>query len=181
MKRAKTFFFFFLLVSIVTLGGGCATLPNVSEMMDEVPTTQEPRQIASVKGLLSPKQSKTLMERLKRSVGATDILERYTAVIESVSESPLTKGNKVTLLVDGPATYAAMFKAVENARDHINLETYTIEDIEDGTGRKFADLLLQKQAEGLQVNLVYDSLGSFTTPAAFFQRLRDGGIQRGRI
>ena len=177
MKRAKTFFFFFLLVSIVTLGGGCATLPNVSEMMDEVPTTQEPRQIASVKGLLSPKQSKTLMERLKRSVGATDILERYTAVIESVSESPLTKGNKVTLLVDGPATYAAMFKAVENARDHINLETYTIEDIEDGTGRKFADLLLQKQAEGLQVNLVYDSLGSFTTPAAFFQRLRDGGIR----
>ena len=177
MKRAKFFFFFVLLVSIVTLGGGCATLPNVSEMMDEAPTTQEPRQIASVKGLLSPKQSKTLMERFKRSVEATDILERYTAVIESVSESPLTKGNKVTLLVDGAATYAAMFKAVENARDHINIETYTIEDIEDETGRKFADLLLQKQAEGLQVNLIYDSLGSFTTPAAFFQRLRDGGIQ----
>jgi len=176
MKRAKTFFFFFLLVSIVTLGGGCATLPNVSEMMHEVPTTQEPRQIASVKGLLSPKQSKALMERLERSVGATDILERYTAVIESVSESPLTKGNKVTLLVDGAATYAAMFKAVENARDHINIETYTIEDIEDETGRKFADLLLQKQAEGLQVNLIYDSLGSYSTPAAFFQRLRDGGI-----
>ena len=151
-------------------------MPNVSKMMDEAPTTQEPRQIASVKGLLSPTQSKTLMERLKRSVGATDILERYTAVIESVSESPLTKGNKVTLLVDGAATYAAMFKAVENAGDHINIETYTIEDIEDGTGRKFADLLLQKQAEGLQVNIIYDSLGSFTTPAAFFQRLRDGGI-----
>src|SRR5271157_2887135 len=177
MERAKSFFFFFLLVSIVTLGGGCATLPNVTEMMDEAPTTQTPPQITSAKGLLSPKQSKALMERLKRSVGATDILERYTAVIESVSESPLTKGNKVTLLVDGAATYAAMFKAVDNARDHINIETYTIEDIEDETGRKFADLLLQKQAEGLQVNLIYDSLGSFSTPAAFFQRLRDGGIQ----
>ena len=177
MKRSKAFFFFFLLVSIVTLVGGCATLPNVSEMMDEVPTTQEPRQIASVKGLLSPKQSNALMERLKRSVGATDILERYTAVIESVSESPLTKGNKVTLLVDGAATYAAMFKAVENAGDHINIETYIMEDIEDETGRKLADLMLQKQAEGVQVNLIYDSLGSYTTPAAFFQRLRDGGIQ----
>ena len=99
------------------------------------------------------------------------------AVIESVSESPLTKGNKVTLLVDGPATYAAMFKAVENARDHINIETYIMEDIEDETGRKFADLLLQKQADGVQVNLIYDSVGSYTTPAAFFQRLRDGGIQ----
>jgi len=176
MRRAGPFFSFFLLVSIVTFSGGCATLPNVSEVMDEVPTAQERRQIVSVKGLLSPEQSKALMERLERSVDATDILQRYSAVIESVSESPLTKGNKVTLLIDGAATYAAMFKAVENARDHINIETYTIEDIEDKTGRKFADLLLQKQAEGLQVNLIYDSLGSLTTPAAFFQRLREGGV-----
>ena len=176
MKRAKLFRFFLVLVSMVALGSGCATLPNVTETISEVPAAKEPAQIASAKGPLSAKQSKALMERLQRSIEATDILERYTAVVESVSESPLTKGNKVTLLVDGPATYAAMFKAVANARDHINIETYTIEDIEDETGRKFADLLLQKQAEGLQVNLIYDSLGSYTTPAAFFQRLRDGGI-----
>ena len=37
MKRAKSFFFFFLLVSILTLGGGCATLPNVSETIHEAP------------------------------------------------------------------------------------------------------------------------------------------------
>jgi cardiolipin synthase A/B len=177
MNRAKSFFFFFLLVCIVALGGGCATLPNVTETMRDVPPDQEPRQINSAKGPLSLKQSKALMKRLKRSVKATDMLGRYTAVIESVSESPLTKGNKVTLLVNGPATYVAMFKAVGNAKDHINIETFTMEDIEDETGRKFADLLLQKQAEGVQVNLIYDSVGSYTTPAAFFQRLRDGGIQ----
>ena len=88
---------------------------------------------------------------------------------------PLTKGNKVTLLADGQAAYAAMFKAMQSARDHINLETFIIDD--DEVGRKFSDLLLKKQAEGVQVNLIYDSVGSFTTPAAFFQRLRDGGIQ----
>ncbi len=166
---------FFLSVSILSLSNGCATLPNVSEMIDEAPTAQEPRQIVSAKGLLSPEKSKAIMERLKRSVDPTDILERHTAVVESVTESPLTKGNKVTLLVDGPATYAAMFKAIQNARDHINLETFIIED--DEVGRRFTDLLLQKQAEGIQVNLIYDSVGSFSTPAAFFQRLRDGGIQ----
>ena len=115
------------------------------------------------------------MERLKRSVDPTDILERHTAVVESVTESPLTKGNKVALLADGQATYAAMFKAMQNAKDHINLESYIIED--DETGRQFADLLLQKQAEGVQINLIYDSVGSMNTPASFFQRLRDGGIQ----
>jgi len=150
-------------------------LPNVSEMIDEAPTAEKPRQIVSSEGLLSPEKSKAIMERLKRSVEPTDILGRHTAVVESVTESPLTKGNKVTLLADGQATYAAMFKVLQNARDHINLETYIIED--DETGRKFAELLLQKQAEGVQVNLMYDSVGSMNTPASFFQRMSDGGIQ----
>jgi cardiolipin synthase len=177
MRRAKSFALLFIVLSIFTLGGGCATLPNVTETIRQAPATGGSPQIVSAKGPLSLKQSKAVMERLKRSVEATDILQRYSIVIESVSESPLTKGNRVTLLADGPATYAAMFKAVEDAGDHINLETYIMEDIEDDRGRKFGDLLLQKQEAGVQVNVIYDSVGSLTTPAAFFQRLRDGGIQ----
>jgi cardiolipin synthase A/B len=168
---------FCLLVSLVALGGGCATLPNVATVMGEVPTTSRPPHIASAKGPLSPKQSQALLERLRRSSGATDLLERYTAVIQSVSDSPLTKGNRVTLLIDGPATYAAMFAAVAQARDHIHLETFILEDIADDTGRKFADLLLQKRAEGVEVAILYDSVGSYATPPAFFQRLMAGGIQ----
>jgi len=175
MTYIKPFFLFLLSVSILGIGSGCAILPNVSEKIDAAPTAQEPRQIVSAKGLLSPKQSEAIMERLKRSVHPTDILERYTAVVESVTESPLTKGNKVTLLADGKDAYAAMFKAIQSARDHINLETFIIDD--DNVGNKFSDLLLKKQAEGVQVNLMYDSYGSHTNPAAFFQRLRDGGIQ----
>ena len=130
MTIFKPFFLFFLFVSILTLGNGCATLPNVSETIDEAPTTGDLLKSFRPKDAISPNRE-ALMERLKRSVEATDMLERYTAVIESVSESPLTKGNKVTLLVNGPATYAAMFKAVQNATDHINIETFTMEDIED--------------------------------------------------
>jgi len=172
--NVRPFLFLFLSVVLLSLGGGCATLPKVSDAIDNA-ATQEPPQILSAKGLLSPEKSKALMERLKRSVAPTDMLERYSAVIESVSGSPLTSGNKITLLIDGPATYTAMFKAMENARDHINIETFIIED--DETGRRFSDLLVRKQAKGVQVNLIYDSRGSFTTPAPFFQRLRDAGIQ----
>jgi cardiolipin synthase len=175
MIIVNPFFLFFLFVAILSPGYGCATLPNVSEKIDEAPAAEKPRQIVSSRGLLSPKKSKAIMERLKLSVNPTDILERHLVVVESVTESPLTKGNKVTLLADGQATYAAMFKAIENAKDHINLESYIIED--DETGRKFADVLLQKQAEGIQVNVIYDSVGSLKTPASFFQRLRDSGIQ----
>jgi cardiolipin synthase len=166
---------FFLSAVLLGFGGGCATLPKVSDAIDNAATApRDPPQILSSRGWLSPERSKALMERLKSSVAPTDMLERYSAVIESVSGSPLTSGNKVTLLIDGPATYAAMFEAMERARDHINIETFIIED--DEAGRKFTDLMLKKQAEGVQVNLLYDSRGSFLTPAPFFQRLRDAGI-----
>jgi cardiolipin synthase len=171
----KPYFLFFLITFIFNVITGCATLPNVSETIDEAPMAQKPRQILSSKGLLSPQKSKAIMARLKRSVDPTDILGRHITVVEAVTESPLTKGNKVTLLADGPVAYSAMLKAIQNAKDHINLESYIIEN--DETGQKFADLLLQKQAKGVQVNLIYDSIGSMNTPPLFFQRLRDGGIQ----
>jgi cardiolipin synthase len=175
MKIDMPLFLFFLFLSLLSLSKGCANLPNVSQVIDEAPTSRNHPQILSSKGLLSPPKSKAILDRLKRSVNQTDILERHTAVVESVTDSPLTKGNKVTLLADGQAAYAAMFAAIEEAKDHINLETYVIEN--DETGSKFANLLLQKQAEGVQVNLIYDSVGSMNTSASFFQRLSNGGIQ----
>ncbi len=154
---------------------GCATLPRFEDIYQRLDVEKEKTpEIIGPHGQLSPAISKKIMERLKRQEGPTDILERQIALIESISGSPLVAGNKVTLLIDGPATYAAMFRAIENAKDHVNLETYIFED--DEVGRRFADLLLRKQSEGVQVNLIYDSLGCLNTPSAFFERLRNGGI-----
>ncbi len=153
---------------------GCANLPQVSETIHDILSTHEQPQIFSAEGPLSPDKTKDLFERLKSSVAPTDFLERHIAVMEFLSGSPLIKGNRVKLLVDGPATYAAMFRAVRNARNHINLETYIFED--DEADRKLADLLLRKRARGVRVNLIYDSYGSSGTPDSFFQRLRDGGV-----
>ncbi len=165
------FIFIFCLLSFT----GCATLPKFEDVYRRLDTErEEPPKIIGPHGELAPQISQRVMERLKKQAGPTDILGKHVALVESISESPLAAGNKVTLLIDGPATYAAMFKAIQNAKDHINLETFIFED--DEMGRRFADLLLQKQSEGVQVNLIYDSLGCLRTPAAFFQRLRDGGI-----
>lgn len=175
MTNTKTFYLFILFVTLLFLSNGCGTLPNVTKIMDEAPVSKKPRQIVSSRGLLSPEKSNAIRERLKSSSNPTDILERYTAVVESVTESPLTKGNKVILLNDGQTAYAAMFKAIQDAKDHINFETFIIEN--DEVGRKFSNLLLQKSSEGVQVNLIYDSMGSKKTSAAFFKRLRDGEIR----
>jgi cardiolipin synthase len=67
-----------------------------------------------------------------------------------------------------------MFAAIESARDHINLETYILDD--DEVGQRFAQALIAKQQQGVQVNVIRDSVGTVGTPAAFFQRLSDSGI-----
>lgn len=175
MNNFNKIIIFFQCISILSLSSGCATLPDVADIMDTASPVQAHQQIVSSNGLLSPRKSSAIMEQLKKTVDPTDVLERHTTVVESVTDSPLTKGNRITLLSDGPATYAAMFRIIQNAKDHINMESYIFEDGE--TGRKFADLLLQKQAEGVQVNLVYDSLGSINTADTFFQRLIDHGVQ----
>ncbi len=163
-----------MLLSSLSFMPGCAPLPRASDVIDKVQSDGKPPRIASIHGIISPKQSSAIMERLKRAAGPTWVLERQVAVNEAVSGSPLIKGNKVELLVDGPATYAAMFKAIENARHSVNMETFIFED--DETGRKLADLFIRKRAEGVRVNLIYDSVGSLGTPASFFQQLRDKGV-----
>jgi cardiolipin synthase len=133
-------------------------------------------QLEGARGPLSRERSAAIISRLKGQSGETpDILEQHIAVEQEVVGRPLTTGNRVRLLEDGPATYRAMFDAIDAARDHINLETYIYED--DEVGRKFADVLLAKQSRGVQVHLIYDSVGSIRTPREFFQRLRDGGIR----
>ena len=55
-------FLLFLLLPCILSLIGCAPLPHVSEIIEDAPVTQQSPQIVSAKGLLSPKQSKALME-----------------------------------------------------------------------------------------------------------------------
>lgn len=175
MTLLKPIFLFLLPVSVLGLSSGCAPLPNVAKTIDAAPRPQEPHPIVSANGFLSPERSQAILDRLKRSKEPTDTLQRFNDVVESVTDSPLTKGNKVTLLANGQTAYAAMLKAIESARDHVHLETFIIDA--DDVGKKFSDLLLKKAAEGVAVNLIYDSVGSSSDPVSFFKRLRDGGVQ----
>ncbi|HMK56699.1 MAG TPA: cardiolipin synthase [Dissulfurispiraceae bacterium] len=163
----------FFILACVCLCDGCATLPEVSKVIDETPSN-ETLQIASAKRLLSPKQSEDIIRRLKAEAGLTDVLKRQIDVLESASGVTLKSGNRVTLLIDGPATYSAMFEAIKSAKNNINLETFIFSD--DDEGKRLADLLLEKQASGVQVNMIYDSVGSLHTSPSFFERMRKGGI-----
>lgn len=151
----------------------CATLPDTDELIQR--HAGQAARFETARGALPARQSAAILAQLKRQSGNIDILDKQIALEQAVNDSPLVLGNKVTLLQNGAATYPAMFAAILRARDHINLESYIIED--DEVGRQFSDLLLAQQARGVQVNVIYDSVGALNTPKPFFERLKQGGIE----
>jgi len=163
-----------LAICCLLTGAGCATLPDAAREM-ETPHTQVV-EFEGARGPVSAGRSDAIIDKLQSTSGDIDILQKHLAMEQAINiDSPLVLGNHLTLLQDGPATYLAMFAAMREAKDHIHLETYIFED--DDIGKQFADLLLERQAAGIQVNLIYDSVGCLNTPKEFFERLSAGGIQ----
>jgi cardiolipin synthase A/B len=108
--------------------------------------------------------------------GSAGALQRQLALQQALSDNPLVGGNHVRLLRDGAQALPAMFNAMRQARDHINLEYFILEDVQVN-GTPLSDLLLEKLAAGVAVNIIYDAYGSQATPASLFDALRKAGAR----
>ncbi|WP_211242854.1 cardiolipin synthase [Sinimarinibacterium sp. CAU 1509] len=162
-----------LLVALLGLQG-CASLPDAQR--DRAIPHSDQVKFEGTRGPVSNATSDAIIDKIEGRHGQSDLLDKHLAYEQAVNaNSPLVLGNKLSLLQNGPDTYKAMFAAIREAKDHINLETFIFDDGE--AGRQFSDLLLERQAAGVQVNVIYDSVGSLLTPASFFQHLKDGGIR----
>jgi cardiolipin synthase A/B len=151
---------------------GCSSLPRFVPDMSR--NANRPIQMAGAQGALSKSRSKAILDRIKANASDVNLLDQHLAIEESIVGSPLVIGNQVTLLQDGSDTYRAMLAAIMAAKDHINLETYIFDD--DDIGKLFARTLIEKQLQGVQVNIIHDSVGTHTTPSLFFEQLLAAGV-----
>ncbi len=106
--------------------------------------------------------------------GRAALARHHLQVMAGLDGGTLYRGNAAALLIDGPATFAAMKAAIEGARHRVLLESYIVE--ERGVAAQIADLLLERAGTGVSVALLYDAIGSIGTPEALFERLRAGGV-----
>jgi cardiolipin synthase len=157
-----------LLVTVWALAA-CASLPEVDGRDGASKTNPA---IATNNGMLHHKQATALLSR--RWMRATTDMKALAVMEEDATGVPLVAGNRVTLLFDGPATMQQMSAAARAAKSTINLETYIFD--QDSVGIEFADLLIDMRKRGVIVNVLYDSVGTFGTPQAFFDRMKDAGI-----
>ena len=157
----------------LALLGACSTLPTIAPQAPEAAGTSGVL-IDGPRGPLSEDARNRVLGKLKAAGQDTDILERHLAFEQEIVGTPLSAGNKVTLLQDGPSTYQALYAAMAGAKNSIDMESYIIED--DEVGRRFATELKAAQARGVVVNLIYDGVGSLGTPKAYFDDLAAAGV-----
>ncbi|WP_461442629.1 cardiolipin synthase [Maribacter sp.] len=100
---------------------------------------------------------------------------RLSQLVKSNSLTSAYSGNQVTLLNSGDETFEAIFESIGNAKKFIHLQYFIIEEgaIVD---RLFA-LLKEKIQEGLEVRMIYDSLGSFSFRGKAIERFRHIGVK----
>ena len=85
-----------------------------------------------------------------------------------------SRGNSLALLRSGSDFFGELFAALEQASRSIYLEFYIIHD--DRTGSHLATILQRAAARGVEVCLLYDYIGCFDTPAAYFRSLERNGV-----
>jgi cardiolipin synthase len=156
-------------VSLPLVLAACSSLPRVD--MPVLDGNAPAAQIVRADASMSPAPEK-LHEA--KAEGRAAHLERHIRMLGTLGEVS-SADNEVSLLIDGPATFAAIFAALESARTSIQMESYIFEDA--ALGERVAQVLKQKAQQGVRVRLIYDAIGSFSTAASFFDDLARAGVQ----
>lgn len=150
---------------------GCTSLPPKTA---DLPGRQAGTvTVSGSEGQVSATAERTALQGLVNE-GRKDLVIHHLKTLVATGDADLYQGNRTRLLVDGPATFGAMKAAIAQARGRVLLQSYIVED--QGVAAEVAELLLARAAQGVKVAMIFDAVGSITTPDAFFKRLVDGGV-----
>jgi cardiolipin synthase len=90
--------------------------------------------------------------------------------------SLVTTSNRVEVLQNAEQKYPRLFDDIRAARQSVHLQYYIWRP--DSLGERLLELLAAKVAEGVEVRLLYDPVGSFGIKGAiYWRRLRARGVQ----
>ncbi|MGD8617005.1 MAG: cardiolipin synthase [Gammaproteobacteria bacterium] len=100
--------------------------------------------------------------------------ESAYATFERLAKMPFTRCNAVRLLVDGDATFAAVFAGIRSATRYVLVQFFIIR--EDEIGSELRTLLARKASEGVQVLLLFDEIGCHKLPRRYLDALSEAGV-----
>ena len=120
-------------------------------------------------GLFAPGLGYSLVEPPAGPVDAPVFINE----LESLVDSKLTRNNSVEVIPNGENFYKAEVDAMRQAQHSINIEAYIFH--RGQITRQVLDVLTDRAMNGVHVNIVMDSIGSFSTFGTFFRSLKAAG------
>ncbi len=87
----------------------------------------------------------------------------------------IVAGNKVETLLNGQQIFPSMLKAIREAKQSINLETYIYWS--EQIGLDMADALAERARAGVKVHVLIDWVGSSKLDAAAIRKMKDAGVE----
>jgi cardiolipin synthase len=103
----------------------------------------------------------------------TDEVDPSYRALEEFPKMPFTSHNDASLLINGRATFDAMFAGIESATEYVLVQFYIIRD--DSIGRELKSRLAAKAREGVRVYVLYDEIGCYSLPKAYRRELAEAG------
>ena len=99
--------------------------------------------------------------------------------LETMDYSPYRNDNEVCMYSDGKEFFEALLKSLNKAKKSINIEFYIFKN--DDIGTKILDILEEKAKNGVEVRLLYDSVGSRLLNRDVLKKLRAVGGKTGEF
>lgn len=104
-----------------------------------------------------------------------DDAEGRLSALREVTDVPLRDGNDLRLLVDGRATFDAIFAAIDAAEHEVLVQFYIIRS--DRIGRALQARLIAAAARGVRVRVLCDLVGSLLLGRRYTRKLQRAGVE----
>ena len=128
---------------------------------------------------IARKNSETVVEGIKSfadfSTPDADTMAINPRPFEVLAHLPVSRGNGLEILVDGPATFDAIFQAIEAAKSYVLIQFYIVRD--DALGQQLQNHLIAAAKRGVKVRFMTDAVGSYGLPTAYLDTLRAAGVE----
>ncbi|MGN1267359.1 MAG: cardiolipin synthase [Dorea sp.] len=105
-------------------------------------------------------------------------LERFKSLILynlNEAEAVLTDNNDIRIYTSGEDKFNALLNEMEHARNYIHLEYYIIRN--DELWEEIEKVLIRKARQGVEVRVLFDSMGCRTMHNSDWKRLENAGIE----
>ena len=136
--------------------------------------------IKNVEIKIFEKYSKQVKKRSQLQVESNELKNiDMIMALEAMDYSPYRNDNEVHMYSDGKEFFEELLNSINKAKKSINIEFYIFKN--DDIGTKILDVLEEKAKSGIEVRLLYDSVGSRLLNRNALKKLRAVGGKTGEF